>query len=54
MKTLLGVLMLKNQCDSHKTFKDAHSAIYLFVYALFKVDLHITLQQNPINVNYQN
>ena len=28
--------------------------IYLFIYTLFKVDLHITLQQKPINVNYQN
>ena len=27
---------------------------YLFIYTLFKVDLHITLQQKPINVNYQN
>ena len=27
--------------------------IYLFIYILFKVDLHITLQQKPINVNYQ-
>ena len=28
--------------------------ICLFIYTLFKVDLHITLQQKPINVNYQN
>ena len=31
--------------------------IYLFIYSfiyLFKVDLHRTLQQKPINVNYQN
>ena len=30
-----------------------YSFIYLFIY-LFKVDLHRTLQQKPINVNYQN
>ena len=24
--------------------------IYLFIYTLFKVDLHITLQQKPINM----
>ena len=28
--------------------------IYLFIYTLFKVNLHITLQQEPVNVNYQN
>ena len=28
--------------------------IYLFIYTLFKVDLHVTLQQKPININYQN
>ena len=28
--------------------------IYLFVYTLFKVDLHITLQWKPVKVNYQN
>ena len=32
----------------------ALSLINLFIYTLFKVDLHITLQQKPINVNYQN
>ena len=32
----------------------AKAFIYLFIYTLFKVDLHITLQQKPINVNYQN
>ena len=24
--------------------------IYLFIYTLFKVDLHITLKQKPINI----
>ena len=28
--------------------------IYLFIYTLFKVDLHVTLQQKPININDQN
>ena len=32
----------------------ALSLINLFIYTLFKVDLHITLQQKPIDVNYQN
>ena len=28
--------------------------IYLSIYTLFKVDLHVTLQQKPINISYQN
>ena len=34
--------------------KDLEKAVYWFVYTSFKVDLHITLQHKPINVNYQN
>ena len=38
--------------ESKKRYREEVSD--LFIYILFKVDLHITLQQKPINFNYQN
>ena len=43
--------------DMFKAYECANcelKLIYLFIYTLFIVDLHATLQQKPININYQN